>query len=125
MNFNNADMADNEPISIRFARKVGAQNAQFRDRNRAVLSVTLETRAKSALRWCLRPHAHRRLFAAEEVRAYLDRLERTKFLAPGEPDSEVDPVVSGFFCQQNFNGIRQVENGVSYVIEGQGADDFR
>lgn len=32
----------------------------------------------------------RRLFTAEEIRAYLDRLERTKFLAPEEPDLEVD-----------------------------------
>ncbi len=32
----------------------------------------------------------RRLFTAEEIRAYLDRLERTKFLAPEEPDLEMD-----------------------------------
>jgi hypothetical protein len=30
----------------------------------------------------------RRLFTAGEIRAYLDRLERTKFLAPAEPDLE-------------------------------------
>jgi hypothetical protein len=32
----------------------------------------------------------RRLFTAEEIRTYLDRLERTKFLAPEEPDWEID-----------------------------------
>jgi len=32
----------------------------------------------------------RRLFTAEEIRAYLNRLERTKFLAPEEPDWEMD-----------------------------------
>ena len=32
----------------------------------------------------------RRLFTAEEIRAYLDRLERTKFLAVEEPDGEMD-----------------------------------
>ncbi len=32
----------------------------------------------------------RRLFTAEEIRAYLDRLERTKFLAPEEPNLEID-----------------------------------
>jgi hypothetical protein len=32
----------------------------------------------------------RRLFTAEEIRAYLDRLERTKFLAPEEPNLDVD-----------------------------------
>jgi hypothetical protein len=32
----------------------------------------------------------RRLFTAEEIHAYLDRLERTKFLAPKEPDWEID-----------------------------------
>jgi len=32
----------------------------------------------------------RRLFTAEEIRAYLDHLERTKFLAPQEPDLEMD-----------------------------------
>ncbi len=30
----------------------------------------------------------RRLFTAEEIRAYLDRLERTKFLAPEEPEMD-------------------------------------
>ena len=30
----------------------------------------------------------RRLFTAREIRSYLDRLERTKFLAPVEPDIE-------------------------------------
>ena len=32
----------------------------------------------------------RRLFTAGEIRAYLDGLERTKFLAPAEPDLERD-----------------------------------
>jgi len=32
----------------------------------------------------------RRLFTAEEIHTYLDRLERTKFLAPGEADWELD-----------------------------------
>jgi len=32
----------------------------------------------------------RRLFTDGEIRAYLDRLERTKFLAPAEPDLEMD-----------------------------------
>jgi hypothetical protein len=32
----------------------------------------------------------RRLFAAEEIRQYLDHLERTKFLAPPDPDLEMD-----------------------------------
>jgi hypothetical protein len=32
----------------------------------------------------------RRLFAAEEIRDYLDHLEHTKFLAPPEPDLERD-----------------------------------
>jgi hypothetical protein len=32
----------------------------------------------------------RLLFTAEEIRAYLDRLERTKFLAPQVPDLETD-----------------------------------
>jgi hypothetical protein len=32
----------------------------------------------------------RRLFTTEEIRAYLDRLERTKFLAPEEPNLEID-----------------------------------
>jgi hypothetical protein len=32
----------------------------------------------------------RRLFTAEEIHTYLDRLERTKILAPGEPDGEID-----------------------------------
>jgi len=31
-----------------------------------------------------------RLFTAEEIRAYLDHLERTKFLAPPEPDLQMD-----------------------------------
>lgn len=31
-----------------------------------------------------------RLFTAEEIHTYLDRLERTQFLAPGEPDGELD-----------------------------------
>jgi hypothetical protein len=30
----------------------------------------------------------RRLFTAEEIQSYLDRLERTKFLAPEEPEWE-------------------------------------
>ena len=33
----------------------------------------------------------RRLFTAQEIHTYLDELERTKFLAPGEPDGEHDP----------------------------------
>jgi hypothetical protein len=32
----------------------------------------------------------RRLFTAQEIRAYLERLERTKFLAPVDPDLEMD-----------------------------------
>jgi hypothetical protein len=32
----------------------------------------------------------RRLFAAGEIRQYLDHLEHTKFLAPPEPDLEID-----------------------------------
>ena len=32
----------------------------------------------------------RRLFTTEEIRAYLDRLEHTKCLAPEEPDLETD-----------------------------------
>jgi hypothetical protein len=32
----------------------------------------------------------RRLFTAEEIRGYLDQLERTKFLAPPDPDLEMD-----------------------------------
>jgi hypothetical protein len=32
----------------------------------------------------------RRIFTTEEIRAYLDRLERTKFLAPPDPVMEVD-----------------------------------
>ena len=32
----------------------------------------------------------RRIFTATEIRDYLDHLERTKFLAPQEPDLEVD-----------------------------------
>jgi hypothetical protein len=32
----------------------------------------------------------RRLFTTAEIRAYLDHLERTKFLAPPEPDFETD-----------------------------------
>jgi hypothetical protein len=32
----------------------------------------------------------RRLFTAEEIRAYLDRLERTKFLGPEEPNLDID-----------------------------------
>jgi hypothetical protein len=32
----------------------------------------------------------RRLFTAGEIRAYLDGLARTKFLAPAEPDLEMD-----------------------------------
>lgn len=31
-----------------------------------------------------------RLFTAAEIHTYLDRLERTQFLAPGEPDGELD-----------------------------------
>jgi len=34
--------------------------------------------------------AIQRLFPAEEIRAYLDHLERTKFLAPPEPEIEDD-----------------------------------
>lgn len=34
--------------------------------------------------------AIQRLFPAEEIRAYLDHLERTKFLAPPEPDIEME-----------------------------------
>lgn len=34
--------------------------------------------------------AIQRLFSAEEVRAYLDHLERTKFLAPPEPEIEIE-----------------------------------
>ena len=33
---------------------------------------------------------HARLFAAEEIRDYLDHLEHTKYLAPPEPDLERD-----------------------------------
>jgi hypothetical protein len=32
----------------------------------------------------------RRLFTAEEIRVYLDHLEGTKFLAPPEPDLQMD-----------------------------------
>jgi hypothetical protein len=32
----------------------------------------------------------RRLFTAGRIRTYLDHLERTKFLAPEEPDWEID-----------------------------------
>jgi hypothetical protein len=32
--------------------------------------------------------AIQRLFSAEEIRAYLDHLERAKFLAPPEPEIE-------------------------------------
>lgn len=32
----------------------------------------------------------RRLFTAAEIHDYLDHLERTKFLAPSEPDLEID-----------------------------------
>jgi hypothetical protein len=32
----------------------------------------------------------RRLFTAEEIHTYLDRLEHIKFLAPGEPDCQLD-----------------------------------
>src|SRR2546428_10754943 len=32
----------------------------------------------------------RRLFSTGDIREYLDRLQRTKFLAPQEPDLEVD-----------------------------------
>ncbi len=32
----------------------------------------------------------RRLFTPDEIHAYLDRLERTKFLVPPEPDIETD-----------------------------------
>lgn len=34
--------------------------------------------------------AIQRLFPAEEIRAYLDHLERTKFLAPPEPEIEIE-----------------------------------
>jgi hypothetical protein len=34
--------------------------------------------------------AIQRLFSAEEIRAYLDHLERAKFLAPPEPEIEVE-----------------------------------
>jgi hypothetical protein len=34
--------------------------------------------------------AIRRLFTAGEIREYLDHLERTKYLAPPEPDLEID-----------------------------------
>jgi hypothetical protein len=34
--------------------------------------------------------AIRRLFTAGEIREYLDHLERTKYLAPQEPDLEID-----------------------------------
>ena len=34
--------------------------------------------------------AIQRLFPTEEIRAYLDHLERTKFLAPPEPEIEVE-----------------------------------
>ena len=34
--------------------------------------------------------AIRRLFSAREIREYLDHLERTKYLAPPEPDLEID-----------------------------------
>ena len=34
--------------------------------------------------------AIQRLFSAEEIRAYLDQLERAKFLAPPEPEIEVE-----------------------------------
>src|SRR5229473_3566801 len=30
------------------------------------------------------------IFSAEEIRTFLDELERTKFLAPPEPDLEID-----------------------------------
>ena len=32
----------------------------------------------------------RRIFTAAEIRDYLDRLERTKYLAPPDPDLEID-----------------------------------
>jgi hypothetical protein len=32
----------------------------------------------------------RRLFTSEEIRDYLDRLENTKYLAPPDPDLEMD-----------------------------------
>jgi len=32
----------------------------------------------------------RRIFTAEEIRAYLDHLERTKFLAPPDPVMDID-----------------------------------
>jgi hypothetical protein len=34
----------------------------------------------------------RRLFTAEEISVFLDELERTKFLAPDEPEDELDPL---------------------------------
>lgn len=34
--------------------------------------------------------AIQRLFSAEEIRAYLDHLERAKFLAPPEPEIEIE-----------------------------------
>jgi hypothetical protein len=34
----------------------------------------------------------RRLFISEEIHPYLDHLERTKFLAPPEPDLDIDDV---------------------------------
>jgi hypothetical protein len=34
--------------------------------------------------------AIQRLFAVEEIRAYLDHLERTKYLAPPEPEIEME-----------------------------------
>ena len=34
--------------------------------------------------------AIRQLFTAREIREYLDHLERTKYLAPPEPDLEID-----------------------------------
>lgn len=34
--------------------------------------------------------AIRRLFSAEEIRSYLDYLERAKFLAPPEPEIEIE-----------------------------------
>ena len=36
-----------------------------------------------------------RLFTAGEIGAYLDRLERSKFLAPAEPDLEMDDLDEG------------------------------
>ncbi len=32
----------------------------------------------------------RRLFTADEIRAYLDHLERTKYLAPHDPELDID-----------------------------------